>query len=416
MKVLAVIVAHPLRKIAGATNAGRELSIALAELTNIELAIMWDKDESLMSGKLPIRHVRSSNPLKALESWLPRTVLVPLYGSRIPQIIEQGDYDLVHIHGLLPAFAAERIAHACLKRSIPYVITSHGFNEQSRYGALNGFSGIKKALSSWAIERPFRRVVKDATAIFSLSDREVELLSNLGVTADRVHVVSNGVNEYYLDQPSPEELEAVNAKFGLGTDPILLFMGSLHGYKGLDVFLRSLSQVKGSFQAVVAGAFKSDRERLAVLQQAGIPSELSQAIVFTNAVSDAELRALYHRAEVFVYPTKGDTLPLVLLEAMACRLPIVSTKVGGIPYMVGPEQGILVEPNEAGAVAEAVNELLGNPARRQAMGESAMQNVLSRFRWSQAAATAMRGYQLILESRAHLTKEAVSVHSFEDGY
>jgi glycosyltransferase involved in cell wall biosynthesis len=399
MKVLSVIIAHPLRKVAGATNAGRELSVAVADHVDIELALMWADDESLQLGNLHVRHMRATNPLKAFESWLPWSFTVPLYGSKIPELIETGDYDLVHIHNLLPAFAAERVAQACRKRGIPYVVSSHGFNEQSRYATLNGFTGPKRVLARWAIERPFERVVKGAAAIFALSDREGDLLSSLGVPADRVHIVTNGVNEFYLGKPSPaEEIEALT-KFGLKDDPILLYMGSFHGYKGLDVFLSALKGVTRPFQAVVAGRFKNDGEREDVLKQAGVTETDAKSIVFTNAVTNAELRALYHTANIFVYPTKGDTLPLVVLEAMACGLPIVSTSVGGIPFMVGPEQGILVPPGNANAVAQAVNQLLADPERQRWMGESAVKNVRNRFRWSLAAQRAVEGYGAILEGK-----------------
>ena len=394
-----MIIAHPLRRVAGATSAGRELSVAVADHVDMELALMWAEDEWLQLGNLPVRHMRATNPLKALESWLPWSFTVPLYGSKIPQLIEDGDYDLVHIHNLLPAFAAERVAQACRKRGIPYVISSHGFNEQSRYAALNGFRGPKKALARWAIERPFERVVRGAAAIFALSDREGDLLSSLGVPADRIHIVTNGVNEFYLEEPSRAEMIEARTKFGLKDDPILLYMGSFHGYKGLDVFLSSLKSVTRPIQAVVAGRFKNDGEREDVLKQAGVTEEDAKSIVFTNAVTNAELRALYHAADLFVYPTKGDTLPLVILEAMACGLPIVSTTVGGIPFMVEPEQGILVPPEDASAVAKAVNLLLADPQRRRAMGESGARNVRSRFRWSLAAERAVEGYEAILEGK-----------------
>jgi glycosyltransferase involved in cell wall biosynthesis len=411
VKVLSVIIAHPLRKIAGATNAGRELSVATAEHVDMDLAIMWDTDETTTIGKLNVRHVRSTSPLRAFERWLPRSFTVPLYGSRIPELIEDGDYDLVHIHNLLPAFAAEKVAQACRRRRVPYVISSHGFNEQSRYASLNGFRGPKKLLARWAIEEPFRRVVKGAQAIYALSDREGPLLSELGVAPQRVHVVTNGVNEYYLGEPSKAELIEARTKFGLGEDPILLFMGSLHGYKGLDVFLSALKHIQGPFQAVVAGRFRNDKERQDVLLQAGLGEAEARSVVFTNAVTDAELRALYHTASLFVYPTKGDTLPLVVLEAMACGLPIVSTTIAGIPFMVGPKQGVLVEPGSPGAIADAVNSLLANPALRESMSVSAIENVRTRFRWSLAARSAVEGYEAILASKPFPVASGVSVET-----
>jgi starch synthase len=398
MKILATIIAHPLRKIAGATNAGRDLSVATAELADVELAIMWDRDETLTIGKLPVRHLRCTNPLDFVAPWAPRSVRVPLYDSKIPERIRVGDHDLVHIHNLVPTFAAERVARACRRRGIPYVISTHGFNELSRYAAINGFGRLKSALVDFAITRPFRRIVAGAAGIFALSDREDDMLASLGVGEERIHVVTNGVNEFYLESPAAEELAAARASFRIGAGPILLFMGSLHRYKGVDVFLKSLRAARGPFQAVVAGKFKDDDERSSLLSAARLDDELASRVVFTGGVSDEELRALYHIADLFVYPTLADSLPLVVLEAMACGLPVVSTTVGGIPFAVRPEAGILVPPGDVAAVSLAVNELLADPSRRQAMGTAARARVVETFRWSAAAGRALDGYHTVLEA------------------
>jgi len=403
MKVLSVIIAHPLRKVAGATVAGRELSIATAELADVELAVMWDSDESLRIGRLNVHHMRARTPLP-FEKWLPRSVRIPLFVSEIPALIGAGDYDLVHIHNLLPAFAAEGVATACQRRGIPYVISSHGFNEQSRYTKLNHFTGIKKLLASWAIERPFKRVVEGASAILALSDREGGLLESIGVQSDNVFVVPNGVREFYLEDPSYSELADARSKFDLGDLPILMFMGSIHGYKGLDVFLDSLRYTDMPFQVVVAGQFRNEAERSNLLKKAHLSEIVDHSIVFTGAVSDSELRSLYHLADIFVYPTRGDTAPLVVLEAMACGLPIVSTTVGGIPFMVREGEGVLVEPDDPEAIARAVNSLLEDPESRVAMGRNARRAVQRRFRWARSAEAALAAYEAVLKRHGQISR------------
>lgn len=398
MKVLAVIIAHPLRKRAGATNAGRELSIATADLVEMDLAIMWDQDETLRLGNLNVRHVRSTSVLDFAAPVVPRFARVPLFDSRIPELIRDGDYDLVHIHNLVPAFAAERVARACVRRGIPYVISSHGFYELTHYARINQFNRLKTLLADVAITRPFRRVVKGATCIFTLSNCERELLTALGVADDRIHVVTNGVSEFFFAPPLESELADARRKFGIDTarGPLLFFMGSLHAYKGVDIFLKSLASVQQPFQAIVGGAFKSDAERTRLLGNAGLKADVEALVRFTSALSNEELRALYHLADLFVYPTQGDTLPLVVLEAMACGLPVVSTTVAGIPYAVTPDVGILVPPGDARAAAAAVNTLLSDPDKQQTMGTAAAARVRQEFRWSVSARCAVEGYNRCL--------------------
>ena len=394
--VLSVIVAHPYRKVCGATNAGRDLSVATAELIPLELAIMWDCDEVVTQDSLRIQHVRCTNLLGPLADYAPRVLSIPLVDSRLPEMIETGRYELVHIHNLFPPRAAERIARACKRSNTPYVITTHGFHELSRYADMRGFTGVMRKVSDHLVGKPFERIVAGAAGLFALSELDGDLLRSMGVPAERIHLVTNGVNEYYLEESSGEELAAVREKFSLSAAPKLLYMGSLHSYKGVDTFLESLPRIEGQFQAVVAGRFKDPSEPDALMDAAGLEPRLRERVVFTGGVSDAELRALYRSCDVFVYPTRGDTLPLVVLEAMAGGLPVVSTTVGGIPFQVQSDCGMLVDPDDPGGIATRATELLADRQRREAMGAAARRRVESVFRWRLAAREAVKGYEAVL--------------------
>lgn len=397
MRVLAAIIAHPLRKVSGATNAARDLTVATARLMDIELAIMWDHNQTVASDGLTTHHLECWNRLGPAAKFAPRFASVPLYDSALPELAVKGGYDLVHIHNLVPTFAAERLARTCLKHNIPYVITTHGFYELTKYAEINSFGPVKSALANYAITRPFRRIVRNASAIFALSEYDRELVAPLGIGAERVHLVTNGVNEFFLDPPTEAETQAVRTKFGLSSqEPKLLFMGSLHAYKGVGVFLRSLKNIPGNFQPVLAGRFKNAAEKEALLRDAQLPDELAKRVVFTGGVSNAELRALYHEADIFVYPTMGDTLPLVVLEAMASRLPVVSTKVAGIPFAVKPDCGVLVAPGDVTAVSSAVTDLLAKDELRLRMGLRGRTRVESVFRWQEAAKCAVEAYHQVL--------------------
>ncbi|MCB9385855.1 MAG: glycosyltransferase family 4 protein [Bryobacterales bacterium] len=391
-----MIVAHPYRKVCGATNAGRDLSVATAELTPLELAIMWDADEQHRIGALDVRHVRCTNLLGPLAKHAPRALSIPLVDSPLPEMIEAGSYELIHIHNLFPPRAAERIVNACHRSGTPYVITTHGFHELRSYAEMRGFKGVMRMVSDRMVGKPFERMVAGATGFFALSEFDVDLLRGMGVPSERIHLVTNGVNDYYLETPTADEMTAVREKFRLGSAPKLLYMGSLHGYKGVDTFLESLKQLRGDFQAVVAGRFKDPSEPDALMTAAGLDESVRRRVVFTGGVSDAELRALYRSADIFVYPTRGDTLPLVVLEAMAGGLPIVSTTVGGVPFQVQSDCGLLAPPSDPTSIASATQELLDDEERRRAMGRKARLRVLAVFRWHLAARQAVIGYSKLL--------------------
>lgn len=395
-----MIVGTPLRKVSGATNAGRQLSEATAELVDLELAIMWDEDRIERAGRLTTRSVRAYDLFGPLGRLLPRSVRTPLFQSSIPRLITDGDYDLVHIHNLIPTFAALRIGRAARRAGVPYVITTHGFVEIVQYAQINGFGLLRSALIHFVVTRPFKKVVAGAARIFMLSDREAPLLATLGVPASRTDVVTNGVNEYYLGTPTPNELDTARRRWGLGEHPVVFFMGSLHAYKGIGTFLASLAAIDRPVTAVVAGRFNDPDQPRRLLDEADVPADVRDRVVFTGGVTDAELRALHHLAALFVYPTAGDTLPLVVLEAMASGTPVVSTEVGGIPFEVPAEVGVLVQPGDPAAVSRAVSSLLADPEGLQAMGAAARQRVEQVFRWSLAAEAAIAGYRRTLARQA----------------
>lgn len=401
MRVLAVIVGTPLRKVSGATNAGRQLSEATAELVDLDLAIMWDEDRTEQAGRLTTRFVRSTDLLGPLGRFLPRALRTPLFQSAIPALIGRGRYDVVHIHNLIPTFAALRIARAAHRAGVPYVVTTHGFVEIVDYARINGFGRLRSALIHAVLTRPFRRIVADADRLFMLSDRERPLLRSLGVPDERTEVVTNGVNEYFLAEPGRDELDAVRERWPLlETGPVVFFMGSLHGYKGVGTFLRALELIDRPVTAVVAGRFNDPEQPARLLDEAGAPDAVRDRVLFTGGVSDAELRVLHRIADLFVYPTEGDTLPLVVLEAMASGTPVVSTLVGGVPFEVPPEVGVLVEPGDPVAIAGAVSALLADPERVRRMGAAARQRVEHVFRWRLAAEDAVAGYGRMLTADA----------------
>ena len=227
--------AHPHRKINGATIAARNLSRSVAKHLSLDFAVMWDCNEVVQDGPLREEHFRCTSPLDFAGRIVPNQIQILLYNSAIAERITLDRYDLVHLHNLFPPGPAKRIAARCAQVGLSYVISSHGFYEMNRYAQINGFGPVRSLISWTLITRPFRRLVREAAAIFALSDYERDMLESIGVAPERIHVVTNGVNEYYLDKPSDAEIASVRRRFGLDDRPKLFFMGSLHRYKGIEV-------------------------------------------------------------------------------------------------------------------------------------------------------------------------------------
>ena len=159
--------------------------------------------------------------------------------------------------------------------------------------------------------------------------------------------------------------------------PIVLFVGRLVPYKGVDVLLDALTGMQATALIVGEGPQRSALEAQA--RQLGIASRVK----FLGAVPDQELAALYRGCDVFVLPsvTRQEAFGVVQLEAMAASKPVISTDVGtGVGWVNrNGETGYVVPPRDPVALREALRRLLADTGLQQSMGDAARRRVRSSF-------------------------------------
>lgn len=137
----------------------------------------------------------------------------------------------------------------------------------------------------------------------------------------------------------------------------LLFVGTKFARKGGPHLFESLRQVTGSWEIDV------------VNRDDDIPNEGRTIVHRDLSPDDDRLLELYQQADIFVFPTLGDALPLAVLEAMAAGLPVVSTRVGAIPEVVRDGQtGLLVDVGDVDGLTVAIQRMLDDPALRLRLG------------------------------------------------
>ena len=161
------------------------------------------------------------------------------------------------------------------------------------------------------------------------------------------------------------------------SQPIVLFVGRLVPYKGVDVLLDAMAGLNAVALIVGEGPQRATLEAQA--HRLGISSRVR----FLGSVADQELASLYRACDVFVLPsvTRQEAFGVVQLEAMAAGKPVVSTDLGtGVGWVNRHgETGYVVPPRDAGALGDAIRALLADPDLRRSMGEAAMRRVRSAF-------------------------------------
>lgn len=151
-----------------------------------------------------------------------------------------------------------------------------------------------------------------------------------------------------------------------GATPRVLFIGGDFRRKGGEMLVQCAASMRAE-------------GNIDIVTSAPVPAAdgLSNVRVHRGLkAASPELLALYRRANIFTLPTLGDCSPWVILEAMAMRLPVIATRVGGIPEMViDGETGLLIPPNSPEALLEAIRQLGKDPERRKRMGEAGRRRV-----------------------------------------
>ncbi len=265
--------------------------------------------------------------------------------------------NLVHSHEFQLAIygsAAARMA------GIPHIATLHG----SRYYSERRH---RRFALRWSALR--------SRALVAVSEAYAEALRrDLRLSADQVPVIPNGVPIPEGDEaPIRQELKLTEG------EPLILAVGNLYPVKGHAVLLRALGHLQRArsdltWRAAIAGRGQEESSLRRLADELGI----GHRVHFLGLRDDVP--DLLSAARLWVMPSLSEGLPLSLLEAMLAGVPIVASRVGGIPEAVGHDRSaLLVPPDEPEALATALERMLRNPALRIRLASAARREALERF-------------------------------------
>jgi glycosyltransferase involved in cell wall biosynthesis len=214
--------------------------------------------------------------------------------------------------------------------------------------------------------------------------REVEsFYRSKGVPAEKLHVIPNAIDISAFDGPLVGSLRAEVA--AAPDDFLFLSAARLHPQKAQDILLDATRRLADAghrrFRLLLAGEGSLREPLEARMRELGI----AEWVRFLGVRHD--LVELLRQADAFVLPSLYEGLPLAILEAMAARLPVIATRVGGCPEVViDGQSGRLVAPGNADQLAEAMVALMASPARARAMGLEGRRIVEAEYRIERSAA------------------------------
>ena len=278
------------------------------------------------------------------------------YAAKIAVDMKQQKCSHLHVHfAHVPTDVA---MYAAKLAGISYSVTAHA-NDLFERG--------------WLLKQKVERSGFFAT----ISEFNKGFLAQQGINTDKVRIVRCGVDEA---QFSPRAVSSNNACFKIGV------VGRLVEKKGIDTLIQAMSLLSESnieAQLMIAGSGPLESDLKQQKSQLGLSDKQVQ---FIGALPNTEVVDFVKSLDVFALPCQQDAngdmdgIPVVLMEAMLSGVPVISTYLSGIPELViNQETGLLVQPRDASALAQAINQMMVDKEGSQARVDKAIDKVRKEF-------------------------------------
>jgi glycosyltransferase involved in cell wall biosynthesis len=232
------------------------------------------------------------------------------------------------------------------------------------------------------------RVARRATLVLCPSESSArDIVTDFGVDPARIDVVPMGVDDVFGPPSAPRTPGRIVAMASAdtpmkGVATLLEAFAKLRTERDVELLLVTRPKPGGATERLV--------DRLAI----------ADSVRFLDGLSDSELAAVVGSAEVACVPSLYEGFSLPTVEAMACETPLVVSRAGAIPEVVGPdgECADLVTPGDVGELTKALERMLDDPARRERMGRAGRRRVLTHFSWRVVAEATAAAYQRGVEA------------------
>jgi len=303
----------------------------------------------------------------------------------------QGPFDIIHAHDWLTSFSASALKN---EFKVPLIATIHATERGRGHGHLG--TDTQRAINNaeWSLTYEAWRII--ACSEF-MSE---EVVSYFNVPRDKIDIIPNAVDPSRFERWEGEDLSSFRSMHALPEEKIVFYVGRIVHEKGLHVLIEAAPRVLHSFpqaKFVIAGT----GPLLDELRKRAWDLGLFAKVLFTGFIPDEDRDKLFKVANCAVFPSLYEPFGIVALEAMAAKVPVVVSQVGGLQEVVQhAETGITVYPNNAESLAWGILHTLEHPDWAQARVENAYRQVVEVFNWDRVAALTRAVYQRVAEERA----------------
>ncbi len=291
------------------------------------------------------------------------------------QFLQLQPLDVIHVHGLRPVEATRGL-------NVPVVFTNH----------TSGF--LKRILRGLGEHRRLAERLKHVAHVLAPSDELVQATKTVGYQGP-VTFISNGVDTNRFQPGEPSHREHWHAA---DDRVVVLLARRLVEKNGVTVFAEAVTRLRDLPVRVIFAGDGDDRGKVEEIVSQG---QMRDECRFLGNILNTDMPDIYRSADISVLPSFMEATSITGLESMATGLPLVGTRVGGIPVLIDDEvSGLLVDPGQPIQIADAIRRLVVSPDLRQRMGEQARRRASELFCWNRIATETVAVYEQSCTQRA----------------
>ena len=256
----------------------------------------------------------------------------------------------------------------------------------------------KKAEMFWRLKVLW--AIRNSHLVATVSESAKSAIrEQFGLPDSKVRVVPDAVGPEFRPTVDPAARNAVMARHHLENIPFVLYVGGISPHKNLSTLIDAFALLQNDAalretRLVFVGDFKGDVffSSYPALQEKMKALTLNNRILFTGFVPDDELVHFYNAAQALALPSFDEGFGLPAVEAMACGTPVVASRAGSLPEVIG-DAGLFFDPHSAAEIAERLRTLLSDADLRERLGKAGRAQA-GRYTWENAARAALTTFDL----------------------
>lgn len=318
---------------------------------------------------------------------VPRTISFPI--RAIHQIIKEQNIDIIHA----PNDGSTNVVAAVIAAKFtnrPFIYTIQGPGTRTGHFLVDTLA----TLYDYTVDR---WLTIEAQKIILLSKSLISRTEKLRIKVSKTVVIPSGVDSKHFDPERSEvrrKATRIKDRLNIGDEIVIGYVGRLYPAKGLNYLLHAVKRLQERYPNLTVlivgdGAARNELEKMA--------RDLNVRSLFTGWQHD--IAPYYSIMDIFVLPSLFEGLPNVILEAMAMRIPVVATEVGGNPdILLNGENGFLVPVRDVSQLSLALDKLIASDSLRVHIGRANRRKVEAGFLWSKTAEKVENVYHEAIKS------------------